>query len=376
MSVAQQKRDYYEVLGVKREATQDEIKSAFRGLAKQWHPDRNPNNKHEAEEKFKEIAEAYAVLSDEQKREQYDRFGHAGVSGSEPDFHGVSVEDILSQFFGGGGSIFGDMFGQREQASTQGASLRYDIEIDLEQAYQGVAKTIEIMREELCATCHGTGAKPGTRPTTCSYCRGGGYVVRSQGFFQMRSTCPRCGGRGEMIDSPCKDCGATGRQPKKVRIEVSIPAGIEDNTRIRLTGHGEASAHGGTRGDLYVFVHVKEHEMFVRRDNDILLSTTIPFTMAALGGEVDVPTLAGRARLTIPHGTQSGKMLKMSGMGMPDVHGYQKGDQYVRVVVEVPKKLSAEQEELLRKLAALEKTGITPQKRSLLNKIRDFFGED
>ena len=383
--MAATKRDYYEVLGLKKDANADEIKSAFRQLAKKWHPDRNPNNKTEAEEKFKEIAEAYSVLSDEQKRAQYDQFGHAAVGGGGggADFRGVSVEDILNQFFGGGGrggfggSIFDDMFaGQQQEQSGAGASLRYDIEIDLEQAFKGVNKTVEITREELCETCKGSGAKPGTKPSTCSYCRGTGYSTRSQGFFTMRTTCARCGGRGEVVESPCGTCRGQGRQPKKVRLEIPIPAGIEDNTRIRLQGQGEPGLGGARRGDLYVFVHVKEHDMFMRRDNDILLQISIPFTMAALGGEVEVPTLEGRARLTIPRGTQSGKTLKMGGVGMPDVHGYGKGDQLVRVVVEVPKKLSAEQDELLRKLAALEKTGVTPQKRSLLGKIKDFFSEE
>ena len=378
------KRDYYDVLGIKKDAAADEIKSAFRTLAKKWHPDRNPNNKAESEEKFKEIAEAYSVISDEPKRQRYDQYGHAGVGSAAggQDFHGVSVEDILNQFFGGnrgggaGGSIFDEMFGGQTAESTgQGASLRYDIEIDLEQAFKGIKKTIEITREELCDTCKGTGAKPGTKPVACSYCRGSGYSTRSQGFFTMRTTCPRCGGRGQVVESPCTGCKGGGREAKKVRLEVPIPAGIEDSTRIRLQGQGEA-APGGRRGDLYVFVHVKEHEMFVRRDNDILLQITIPFTMAALGGEVDVPTLEGRARLNIPRGTQSGKLLKMGGVGMPDVHGYGKGDQLVRVVVEVPKKLSGEQEELLRKLASLEKTGVTPQRRSLLGKIRDLFSDE
>ena len=384
MSVSNQKRDYYEVLGVARTASPDEIKSAFRTLAKKWHPDRNPDKKAESEEKFKEIAEAYSVLSEEDKRQRYDQFGHAGVSGAAGGggFEGVSVEDILSQFFGGGGggrgSVFDDLFGgmQGQQQSNQGASLRADVEIELEQAYRGVKRTLDITRDELCETCSGTGAKAGTRATRCTYCRGSGYATRSQGFFTMRTTCPRCGGRGEVIETPCATCRGTGRQPKKVRLEVDIPAGIQDNTRIRIEGQGEPSSEGGARGDLYVFVRVKEHEMFVRRENDILLSIPIPYTMAALGGEVEVPTLEGRARLAIPHGTQSGKLLKMGGLGMPDVRGYGKGDQLVRVVVEVPKKLNAEQEELLRKLASLEKTGVTPHKRSIFSKIREFFTEE
>ncbi|MCY3020504.1 MAG: molecular chaperone DnaJ [Planctomycetota bacterium] len=381
MSVAGTKRDYYEVLGVKRDASPEEVKSAFRALAKRWHPDRNPNNKAEAEEKFKEIAEAYSVLSDDGTRQHYDQFGHAGLGGAGVDFRGVSVEDILSQFFGGrggfGGSMFDDLFGaQAEARSDQGQSLRYDIEIDLEQAYRGVTKTIEITRDELCDTCKGSGASPGTRPETCRYCRGSGYATRSQGFFVMRTTCGRCGGSGQVVESPCSSCHGSGRQPKKVRIEAPIPAGIEDNTRIRLQGQGEASASGGRRGDLYIFVRVTEHEIFVRRGSDVLMQIAIPFPMAALGGEVEVPTLEGRARLTIPRGTQSGKVLKMAGFGMSDVHGHGKGDQSVRVVVEVPKRVTAEQEELLRKLAGLEKTSVTPQKRTLFSRIRDIFSEE
>jgi molecular chaperone DnaJ len=378
MTVAGTKRDYYEVLGVKRDASPDEIKSAFRQLAKKWHPDRNPDNKAESEEKFKEIAEAYAVLSEEDKRRQYDQFGHAGVSGSMPDFQGVSVEDLIGQFFGRrgfGGSIFDDLFGAQAEAPSRGASLRYDIQIDMEQAYRGVTKTIEIARDELCETCHGSGAKPGTRRTTCSYCRGTGHLIRSQGFFTMRTACGHCGGRGDVVEARCPKCQGAGTETKKVRLDVSIPAGIEDGTRIRLQGQGEP-AQSGRRGDLYVFVHVKEHELFVRHENDVLLQVSIPFTMAALGGEVEVPTLSGRARLTIPHGTQPGKMLRMPGLGMPDIHGYGKGDQIVRLMIEVPKKLTAEQERLLRELAAMEKTSVTPQKRSLLGKIRDFFAEE
>ena len=375
--MASEKSDYYEVLGLKREATPEEIKSAFRQLAKKWHPDRNPNNKADAEERFKVIAEAYSVLSDEPKRAQYDQFGHAGVSSSgAPDFHGVSVEDIINQFFGGrsaGGSIFDEFFGSQAE-SGQGASLRYDIEIELEDAYKGVSKTVEIAREELCEICYGSGAKTGTRPVHCSFCRGSGYATRTQGFFTMRTTCPRCGGRGQVVEEPCSACRGVGRKEKRARLEIPVPAGIEDSTRIRLQGQGEPGT-GGRRGDLYIFVHVKEHDIFVRRGNDVLLSVPIPYTMAALGGTIDVPTLQEPARLHIPRGTPSGKMLKMAGLGMPDVHGYGTGDQLVRVMVEVHKKLSPEQEDLLRKLAALEKTNITPHKRSLLGKIREFFEE-
>jgi molecular chaperone DnaJ len=383
-----QKADYYEVLAIKREATQEEIKVAFRTLAKKWHPDRNPDNKVEAEERFKDVAEAYSILSDEEKRRRYDQFGHAGISGGGggADFHGVSVEDILSQFFGGraggaggaGGSIFDDLFagGGGRAGVEPGESHRFDIEIDLEQAYKGVTKKIEFERQERCDTCAGSGAKPGTRPVACTYCRGTGSVTRSQGFFVMRTVCPRCNGRGQTIESPCGTCSGTGFQPKTVKKEVKLPPGIENNMRFRLEGMGDAGANGAPYGDLIVIIHVKDHDIFVRKDNHVLLSIPIPFTMAALGGEVEVPTLEGKARLTIPHGTPSGKILKMPGLGMPDVHGYGKGDQLVKVTVEVPKKISTEQEELLRKLALLEKTPVTPHKRSFFTKIKDLFSEE
>ncbi len=380
-----QKADYYATLSVKRDATQEEIKAAFRTLAKKWHPDRNPDNKAEAEEKFKDVAEAYSVLSDEEKRKRYDQFGHAGLSGmgGGSDMHGVSVEDILNQFFGGragasGGSIFDDLFGGGggRGVQEQGESRRFDIEIDLEQAFKGVTKKIEFEREEHCGTCHGTGAKPGSRPSTCSYCRGQGNVTRSQGFFVMRTVCPRCSGRGQVIESPCGTCTGTGLQAKSVKREVKLPPGIENNMRFRLEGMGDAGSNGAAYGDLVVIIHVKDHDIFVRKDNHILLSIPIPFTMAALGGEVEVPTLEGKANLTIPRGTPSGKILKMAGLGMPDVHGYGKGDQLVKVTVDVPKKITTEQDELLRKLALLEKTPVTPHKRSFFTKIKDLFSEE
>ena len=384
----QKKSDFYDVLGVKRDAGADEIKSAFRTLAKKWHPDRNPDNKAASEEKFKEIAEAYSVLSDDDKRQRYDQYGHAGISGmgGGQDFHGVSVEDILSQFFGGraGGSssIFDDLFGGggggagAERGVEQGESRRFDLSIDMEQAFTGVAKTIELERDELCETCKGSGAKPGTKPVSCSYCKGQGSVTRSQGFFVMRTVCPRCQGGGKVIEAPCEPCHGSGFQSKTVRLEIKIPAGIEDNTRIRVPGQGDSGRSGAPRGDLYLFVRVKEHDIFVRKDNHVLLSIPVPFTMAVLGGEVEVPTLQGPARLRIPAGTPSGKMLKMSGLGMPDVHGYGKGDQQVRITVDVPKKLTEQQEELLRQLAALEKTAVQPHKRSLLSKLKDLFVEE
>jgi len=361
--MASDKRDYYEVLGVAKSATPEEIKKAFRELAKKWHPDRNPKNKKAAEEKFKEVAEAYAVLSDEDKRRRYDQFGHEGLQGvPAPDFSGVSVEDIFASFFGGRGSFFEDLFGGGGSygGPAQGASLRFEMEIGLEAAAKGVKKTIEIARDELCNTCHGRRAKPGTNPVSCNYCRGQGVVTRTQGFFTMRTTCPRCGGQGRTIETPCSDCRGTGRERKKVRIQVDIPAGVEDNTRIRLSGEGEPADEGGPRGDLYVIVRVREHEYFVRRGRDLLVEVPIPYTMAVLGGTIEVPTLEGRVELTVPPATQSGQLLRLRGKGVPDLHGYGRGDLFVRVVIEVPKKVSGEQEDILRQLAKLEKVDTKP----------------
>lgn len=377
--MAKAKRDYYEVLGVSRTASQEEIKKNFRELAKKWHPDRNPDNKKEAEEKFKEIAEAYAILSDEDKRHKYDQFGHEGLQGVPgADFSGVSVEDIFATFFGGRRSIFDDLFGAGGgyAGPAPGASLRAELEISLEESATGCAKTIELAREELCDTCHGQRTRPGTRPATCGYCRGQGMVTRSQGFFTMRTTCPRCHGQGQIIETPCPDCHGRGRQRKRTRLEVSIPAGVEDNTRIRLPGEGEPGEVGGPRGDLYVIVRVREHEYFVRRGRDLLVEIPIPYSMAALGGEVEVPTLTGRVKLPIPKGAQSGQLLRLRGLGMPDVHGYGKGDLFVRAIIEVPKKLSDEQEELLRRLARLDNVNIQPRRRSLFEKLKDLFAEE
>jgi molecular chaperone DnaJ len=377
--MGKEKRDYYEVLGVAKDVSQDDIKKAFRELAKKWHPDRNPENKKEAEEKFKEVAEAYAVLSDEEKRRRYDQFGHEGLQGvTGPDFTGVSVEDIFASFFGGRGSVFEDFFagGYGGGGPAPGASLRYEIEITLEEAYHGHKRQIQIAREELCETCHGSRAKPGSRPVTCNYCRGQGVVTRSQGFFTMRTTCPHCGGHGQTISTPCTDCRGIGRTRKRVNLEVEIPPGVEDNTRIRLTGQGESGEEGGPRGDLYVIVRVREHEFYVRRGRDLLVEIPIPYTMAVLGGEVEVPSLAGRVKLPIPKSTQSGQLLRLRGLGMPDLHGYGKGDLFVRVVIDVPKKVSVEQQELLRKLAALEKVNIQPHQRSFFDKLKGLFGEE
>ncbi|MCX7803848.1 MAG: molecular chaperone DnaJ [Planctomycetota bacterium] len=378
-----QKRDYYEVLGIPRDAKPEDIKKAFREMAKKWHPDRNPDNRKEAEEKFKEAAEAYEVLSDPEKRAAYDRFGHDGLRGRPaPDFSGVSFEDLFSSFFGRGGpfggSIFEDFFGGTfgdAEHGRRGTSLRAEVEISLEEAAKGCKKVLDIARTEACKRCGGSGAKPGTKPVRCHVCGGRGVVTRSQGFFYVRTTCNECGGAGTRVESPCDECGGDGRVRIRKKIEVPIPAGIEDNTRLRLAGEGEPGERGRPAGDLYVIVHVAEHEYFVRHGDDLIIQVPVPFPLLALGGEIEVPTLEGRSRLQIPPGTQSGQALRMRGMGMPNVQGYGRGDQIVRVVVDVPKRLTAEQEEILRKLAATMKVKPSPMKRSLWSKVMDFFSE-
>jgi molecular chaperone DnaJ len=381
MSPVSDKRDYYEVLGVPKNADAEEIKKAYRRIALKYHPDKNPGDK-EAEEIFKEAAEAYEVLSDKEKRAQYDKYGHAGVGSGASHFG--SVEDIFSAFgdiFGGrGGSIFEQIFegfaggprGQRAQRG-RGAHLKVDLEITLQDVADGVKKTITIQRSETCDDCRGTGAQAGTSPKRCGQCGGRGFVAVQQGFFAMRSTCPNCRGTGEIIERPCRSCGGTGRVPKEREVAVTIPPGVDDGMQLRLSGEGEAGPHGGARGDLYVEVHVKEHPLFRRSGEDVLLELPIGFAQATLGAEIEVPTLKGKSKLTVPKGTQSGTMLRMRGQGLPRLDGYGVGHQLVRVMVEVPTKLTAEQDELLRKYATLEQKNVGAKQKSFWEKVREFF---
>jgi len=381
MSPVSDKRDYYEVLGVPKNADPEEIKKAYRRIALKHHPDKNPGDK-EAEEIFKEAAEAYEVLSDKEKRAQYDRFGHAGVGGGASHFG--SVEDIFSAFgdiFGGrGGSIFEQIFegfgggrgGQRAQRG-RGAHLKVDLEISLQDVADGVKRTIQIQRSEACDDCRGTGAQPGTSPTRCTQCGGRGFVAVQQGFFAMRSTCPACRGTGEIIERPCRACSGSGRVPKAREVTVTIPPGVEDGMQLRLSGEGEAGPHGGARGDLYVEMHLKEHPLFRRSGEDILLELPIGFAQAALGAEIEVPTLRGKSKLAIPKGTQSGTTLRMRGQGLPRLDGYGVGNQLVRVMVEVPTKLTQEQNELLRKYATLEQQNVGARQKGFWDKVREFF---
>jgi len=372
------KRDYYEVLGVPKNADADTIKRQYRKIALKYHPDKNPGNK-DAEERFKEAAEAYEILSHTEKRAAYDRFGHAGVGGGGPQFS--SVEDIFGAFgeiFGagrGGGSIFEDLFGggRRSGGRGRGSHLKVDLSLSLEEVAKGVKKTIEITRNENCSDCRGSGAAPGTTASTCPECGGRGEIVRSQGFFAMRTTCPRCRGAGEVIDQPCGKCSGSGRVPEKKSVIVTIPPGIEDGMQLRLSGEGEAGPRGGPRGDLYCDIHVEPHRLFQRRGDDVLLEVPIGYAQVALGTEIEVPTLQGKSTLKVPRGTQPMTMLRMRGLGLPRLDGYGVGDQLVRVAVEVPSRLDEETEALLRKLAEKEQQQVGTREKGFWDKVREIF---
>jgi len=384
MNTASGKRDYYEVLGVPKNAEPDAIKRAYRKIALKFHPDKNPGNK-ESEESFKEAAEAYEVLSDPEKRAAYDRFGHRGVGGGAQF---SSVEDIFSAFgeiFGGGrggGSIFDELFGgfggargRTRAQRNRGAHLKVDLEVGLEDVLHGTKKTIEIRRNEMCTDCSGSGARPGTSAKRCGQCGGHGFVAVQQGFFAMRTTCPKCRGAGEVIDQPCPACAGSGRVPKGRQVTVTIPPGVEHGMQLRVSGEGEAGPRGGARGDLYVEIQVKPHRLFRRQGDDLVLDLPVGFAQAALGTEIEVPTLKGKSSLTIPRGTQSGTVLRMRGLGLPRLDGYGVGDQNVRVVVEVPAKLSDEEEDLLRRYAALEEQNVSARRKGFLDKVREFWDE-
>jgi len=352
------KKDYYEVLGVSRNATQEEIKNAYRKLALQYHPDRNKSP--DAEEKFKGISEAYAVLSDEEKRRQYDTFGHAGVDSRytrEDIFRGVDFDEIFRDLgFGGFESIFDMLFGRRERYAPEGGyDLRYDLEISLEDAFKGLKTEIEIPRNEKCDVCKGTGAKPGTEPKTCPKCRGTGQIqyTRTSGFarFVQITTCDKCNGRRVIIENPCKECHGKGIVKRYRKIRINVPPGVDTGYSLRLRGEGEASVEGGNPGDLYVVISVKPHKVFKRDGDDIFYDTQIGFTQAALGSEIEVPTIDGRARLKIPPGTQSGTVFRLKGKGMPRLRGFGRGDELVRVTIRTPKILTERQRKLLLELA-------------------------
>jgi len=370
------KRDYYEILGVSRSAASEEIKRAYRKLAVKFHPDKNPDDPH-AEEKFKEIGEAYDVLMDADKRSAYDRFGHAAFAqgGSRGGFH--DPFDIFREVFGGGGGIFETFFGGgggvAGEDRQRGSDLRYDMQITLEEAAFGVEKEIEIRKLDTCDKCQGTGAEPGSRTINCPTCGGRGQVISSRGFFQVSQTCSRCHGVGQIVEKPCAECGGEGRLEKPSRIKLVIPAGISDGSRLRSSRNGEAGIRGGPQGDLYVVIHVKEHKVFQRDEDNLYCEVPIPFSVAALGGELPVPTLEGRAQLKIPAGTQSGQIFKLRGKGIRNVNGRERGDLLARVIVEVPTRLNDEQRQKLGEFADLCGEENTPMRKSFFERAKEFF---
>jgi molecular chaperone DnaJ len=372
------KRDFYETLGVAKNASEDEIKKSYRKLAMKYHPDRNPDSK-ESEEKFKEAKEAYEMLTNPEKREAYDRYGHAGV---DPNMGGGGG-------FGGGaggfgdafGDIFGDIFGggRSRNAGPQvyrGADLRYNLEITLEQAAHGFDTTIRVPSWDKCDTCHGSGAKPGTAPSTCSTCGGHGQVRMQQGFFSIQQTCPKCHGTGKIITDPCAPCGGAGRIKRNKTLEVKIPVGIDNGMRIRSSGNGEPGTNGGPSGDLYVEIHIKPHAVFQREGDDLHCEMPISFTKAALGGEIEVPTLSGKVSFTIPEGTQSGKTFRLKSKGIKGVRSGYAGDLFCHVAVETPVKLTEKQKDMLRDFERLTTEGgakHSPQSKTWKDKVKDFF---
>jgi molecular chaperone DnaJ len=377
MPVSVTKRDYYEILGVVRTADGEEIKRAYRRLAMKYHPDRNPGNA-EAEVKFKECAEAYEILSDEPKRKRYDQFGHQGVQGAH-DFSHMDVTDIFSMF----DDIFGGAFGGRagggggagRARASRGFDLETQVELSLAEVAVGAEKTIEFERQDICDTCKGSGAKPGSSPVVCVQCGGNGRVAQ-QGFggmFRMVTTCPNCRGRGSVVRDHCVACAGSGRQLRKQTVTVKIPAGVHEGQAVRITGQGEPGDGGAPPGDLHCYITVKPHPIFSRHNNDLVCQFPISFTQAALGATIEVPTLKGTENLDIPAGTQHGEVFKMRGKGLPDVRSHRAGDELVQVLIEVPKRLTEKQRQLLREYATTEDGATMPQRRSFLDKLKDVF---
>jgi molecular chaperone DnaJ len=367
------KRDYYEVLGVSRDVGPEQLKKAYKKLANSHHPDRNPGDE-EAVVRFKEVAEAYAILNDPEKRSRYDRFGHAGVSGNGgPQFHDVGdIFDAFGDLFDGMG-MFGGASGRRGSRAQRGNHLRSAITIDLLEAARGCTRTLDIRRRETCTTCKGSGARPGTKPQKCDYCGGRGNVVHSQGIFRMQTTCPACHGSGTIVREKCANCGGSGTEAKSSKLEVNVPSGVDNGMQLCLRGEGEAGPGAGPAGDLYVDIHVRPHPFLERHDKNLSCRVPISFAQAALGTEVEIPLLDGRQPLTIPSGTQPGDLLKLGGLGMPDTHGGRRGDLFVEIQVEVPKQVAGRQEQLLRELAELEKSDVTPHRKSFFDKLKDYF---
>jgi len=371
-----EKRDYYEVLGVERSADDQAIKSAYRKLAHRYHPDKNQGDK-QAEDRFKEASEAYEILSDPDKRARYDRFGHVnggGPGGSPfegfPFGGGANINDIF-------GDLFGEMFGgagarQRQRQRTRGSDLRYHLEIGFEEAAFGTVARITIPRPKVCATCRGSGARPGSGPRTCPTCHGAGEIRLTQGFFSIARTCHGCGGSGRVVVDKCQACGGQGALREDATVEVKVPPGVDTGTRLKLSGEGEpAPVPGGTPGDLYVVLQVREHPIFTREDTEVLCEMPISFAQAALGGTIDVPTLDGPTKLKVPAGTQTGKVFRIKGKGIPSLNGGGRGDEHVRLVVETPNHLTREQKELLERFAAISGAETHPQARTFWQKVSE-----
>lgn len=371
------KRDYYEVLGVARTASDDELKKAYRKLAVQWHPDKNPENRAEAEERFKEVSEAYQILCDAERRARYDRFGHAafeqgGGFGAGFDFS-AGFEDII-------GDLFGDFFGTSRGGrggrgrARRGQDLQYRLDLSFEDAARGCEQTIAIPRLVACAECGGRGARKGTQPQTCSQCRGSGQMRFQQGFFSIAKTCGTCNGQGTVIADPCPACRGGGAERRTHTLSIKVPAGVDTGSRLKLRGEGEGGSSGAPSGDLYVLIQVREHPIFVRDGNDVVCDVPVSFAQAALGTEIEVPTLDGLTKVKVPAGTQSGALLKLKGKGVPDLGGYGRGDQIVRVAVETPRKLSKRQRELLEEFARLAGEEVHPLSKSFLEKVKSIIG--
>jgi molecular chaperone DnaJ len=371
------KRDYYEVLGVQRHATEQDIARAYRKLAIQFHPDSNAGDE-EATIRFKEAAEAYEVLSDVEKRSIYDRHGHAGLAsaGAAGGFH--DVEDIFDAFGEMFGGAFGDFFGggggrRRSRRPRRGSDVQCEVELTLEEAATGVKKTLEFKRSSLCGTCQGTGSRPGAAPSQCRRCGGAGEVVASAGILRVQTTCPTCRGSGRVITDPCEQCRGIGHTTKPVRLEVAIPAGADEGMRVRLTGEGEPSVEGGPPGDLYCLIRMQPHALFRRDGSNLFVELPITYTQAVLGAEIEIPTLEGAEMLNVHRGTQAGELYRLRGKGLPDPRRSGKGDLIVQVMVEIPKQINAKQESLLRELAELEQAHVTPHRKSFLDSLKDYF---
>jgi molecular chaperone DnaJ len=370
-------KDYYEILGVAKGAAPDDIKRAYRKAAAANHPDRNPGD-GEAIERFKVAAEAYEVLGDAEKRALYDRYGHeafARAGARQPGFN--DVNDVFSAF----GDLFEGFFGNTAargggRRASRGESLRCGIELDLREAAFGVTRAVEIERDELCSTCDGGGAKPGSSAERCSYCSGRGQIVQAQGFFRVQTTCPACRGAGEVIREKCPKCSGSGREAKLTRLEVKVPPGVDNGMQLCLRGEGDPGDRGGPRGDLFCDIHVAEHPLFKRQGHDLVCAVPLSYPQAALGAQLEIPLLDGRHQLAIPAGTQPGEIIRLRGKGMPDPHSRRKGDLLIQIHIEVPKKLNQRHEELLRELSELEQKNVSAHQKSFLQKIKDYFASD